>query len=269
MAYYMDSGYATKHFRPEGKYDNSDKRQGVWKDYEVVNDYQYLSVNGKPTQLFGYFLLYGDGKFVDGERIGTWKFYTLQDKTFKKFLQKELSFINGKKEGAFTYYYPNGKKGITGNYISDQLEGKVISYYDNGKLYGTRNYVNGLLEGKQVYLHPNGTVLLEHHFTNDTLNGLYKTTYANGKTEEIFNYNKGLEDGIYQYYYENGQLWIEKEYKNGLLMNVNGSYDSQGKPLNFGTIKNGTGTINYYTEEGKIYNVQTFKDGIKIKEEEF
>lgn len=268
MDHYMKSGYASKHFRPNGKYDEKDTRKGFWKDYEVMNDFEYVSIKGEPTQIFGYFLLYGEGEFVDGKRVGKWKFYALEDKSFKRIFQKEQLFSDGKKEGAFKYFYPNGAVGVTGNYVSDKLEGEVKSYYDDGKLYGTRTYQNGLLEGRQIYLHPNGKTLLEHHFLNDTLNGPYHTYYENGKSEEVFTYNKGKEDGIYQYYYENGQLWIEKEYKNGLLLNVIGSYDSQGNPRDYGTIKNGNGTVNYYTEEGKVYNTQTFKDGVKIKEEE-
>lgn len=77
----------------------------------------------------------------------------------------------------------------------------------------------------------------------------------------------GTENSIYKYYYENGQLWIEMEYKNGLLMNVIGSYDNMGNPREKGTIKDENGTVIYYTEDGKIYSVETFKDGKKIKEE--
>ena len=268
MDYYMKSGYASKHFRPNGKYDKNDLRQGEWKDYEVVNDFEYVSVNGKPTQIFGYFLLYGEGKFVDGKRVGSWKFYVIEDKTFKRKLQKEVIYKDGKKDGPFKYFYPNGIIGMNGEHNSNEYEGEIKSYYDNGKLYGTRIYRSGLLQGRQVYLHINGKILLEHHFINDTLHGRYQTYYMNGNTEEVFIYNKGKEDGIYQYYYENGQLWIEKEYKNGLLMNVNGSYDSNGNSRDYGSIRNGNGTINYYTEEGRIYNTQTFENGLKVKEEE-
>ena len=51
-------------------------------------------------------------------------------------------------------------------------------------------------------------------------------------------------------------------------MNVNGSYDSNGNSRDYGSIRNGNGTINYYTEEGRIYNTQTFENGLKVKEEE-
>lgn len=264
---YMKSGYSDKHFQPKGKEDKNKLRQGWWKDYEVVNDFEYVSINGKPKQIFGLFLLYGEGEFVDGKREGAWKFYVLEDKTFKKILQQEVSFSKGEKNGLFKYFFPSGNIGVEGKYIANKLEGEVKSYYDEGKLYGTRLYINGMKSGRHTYLHPNGKIELEHNFINDSLNGLYQTFYTNGNIQESFSYQAGKENGIYKYFYENGQLWIEKEYKNGLLMKVIGSYDNLGNPRDKGTIKDGNGTVNYYTEDGIIYSIQTFKDGVKIKEE--
>jgi antitoxin component YwqK of YwqJK toxin-antitoxin module len=82
-------------------------------------------------------------------------------------------------------------------------------------------------------------------------------------------YKMGESDGTYKYYYENGQLWVEKEYKNGLLMNVIGNFDPKGNHRDKGTIKDGNGTVNYYTEEGKVYSRQTFQEGKKIMEETY
>jgi len=267
MDYSMKSGYSDKHFQPKGKEDKSKRRQGQWRDYEVVNDFAYVSINGKPKQIFGHFLLYGEGEFVDGKREGLWKTYVIEDKTFKKILQQEVSFIRGEKFGSFKYFFPSGRLGIEGKYVSGQLEGVIESYYESGKLYGTRHYTNGLKVGRHTYLHPNGKLELEHTFTNDTLDGLYQRFYPDGSIQESFNYVNGKENGVYKYFYQNGQLWIEKEYNMGLLMNVKGSYDNQGNLREIGTIKDGNGTVNYYTEDGKIYTVQTFKDGVKIKED--
>lgn len=264
---YMKSGYSKIHFQPKGKVDQNNLRQGQWKDYEVDYDFEYVTLNGKPKQIFGYYLLYGEGEFIDGKREGNWKIYVLEDKTFKKILQKVGSFIKGEQVGLFKYFYPSGNIGVEGKYVSNKLDGEVKSYYEDGKLYGTRFYSNGLKTGRHTYLHPNGKLKLEHNFVNDTLEGLYQTFYTNGKVEESFIYLMGKENGIYKYFYENGQLWTEKEYKNGLLMNVIGSYDNMGNPREKGTIKDGSGTVIYYTEDGKVYSVETFKNGKKIKEE--
>ncbi len=264
---YMKSGYSDKHFRPDGKKDQNKLKQGDWKDYEVAKDFAYVSINGSPKQIFGYFLLYGEGKYVDGKREGLWTFYVIEDKTFKKIKQQKVSYTNGEKVGDFKYFFPSGKVSVEGKYFSDQPEGEVKSYYEDGHLYGTRYFSNGLRTGRHTYFYPDGKLKSERSFVNDTLNGLYQTFYSNGNLQEHFNYVKGKENGIYKYYYENGQLWIEKEYKNGLLINVIVNYDNKGNPRDKGTIKDGNGTVNYYTEDGKIYTVQTFQEGLKIKEE--
>lgn len=267
MTGYMESGFSNKHFQPQGKQDKNGLRQGEWKDYEVSNGFAYVSIGGKPKQIFGYFLRYGEGKFVDGLREGPWTLYLIEDKTFKKIKQQEVLYVKGKMTGPFKYYLASGKLGMEGTYAADQYDGELKSYYENGKPYGTRYYINGLRTGRHTYFHPDGKLRLEHSFLRDTLNGLYRTVYPNGHNQETFEYVMGKENGIYRYYYENGQLWIEKEYRNGLLMNVNVSYDEKGKPRNQGTIKNGNGTVNYYTEDGRIYMIHTLKDGVVVKEE--
>jgi antitoxin component YwqK of YwqJK toxin-antitoxin module len=267
MSNYMQSGFSNTHFIPKGKKDSNGLKQGKWEDYEVAYDYVYVTLNRKPTQVYGHYLLFGEGEYINGKREGRWTLYVIEDKTFKKLRQQEVSYTKGVKDGLFTYVFPNGKTGVTGKYVANKTEGEVKSYYEDGKLYGTRYYEGGLRTGRHTYLHPNGQLKLEHHFTNDTLNGDYRTYYPDGKVQERFTYLMGKEDGIYSYYYGNGQLWIEKEYNNGLLMNVTGSYDTMGNPRDKGTIKDGNGTVNYFTEEGKLYAVQTFRDGKKIGEE--
>jgi hypothetical protein len=117
---YMKSGYADEHFRPEGEKNSSGARHGQWKDYEVLNDFAYVSDEGKPKQVFGKFLVYGEGVFSNGKREGSWKFYTLEDKTFKRILHKEVIYENGVKQGAYVYYFPSGNQGVEGSYCTAQ-----------------------------------------------------------------------------------------------------------------------------------------------------
>lgn len=265
---YMKSGYSNKHFMPKGKEDKNNLKQGNWKDYEVVNDFMYISFNGIPKQIFGYFLLYQEGKYVDGKREGIWKFYVLEDKTFKRILQQELTYVNGEKNGNYKYFFPSGKLGAEGKYSSNTFNGEFITHYENGELYGKGQFSKGLKVDKHTYYYQNGKIKFEQNFINDTLNGQAQSFYPNGNLKESLSYNKGESNDIYKYYYENGQLWIEKEFNNGLLLNVKASFDSKGNPREIGNIKDGNGTVNYYTEDGKIYSIHTFKDGVKVSEED-
>jgi antitoxin component YwqK of YwqJK toxin-antitoxin module len=259
----MKSGYATKNFIPQGTIDKNQLRQGFWKDYEVITDLVYIIQDKMPEQIFGKFLMYGEGKFVDGKRDGEWAFYVIEDKTFKKILNQQVYFTNGILEKGFKYFYANNEIACEGNYVNNKLEGIVRSYYDDGKPYGIRIYSNNLKTGNHKYFYPNGKIELEHNFIDGIKNGFYQAYYPNGKTQEKFYYKMGKQDGVYQYYYENGQLWIEEIYRNGLLLNLNFNYDSNGKPQDKGTLKDGNGTVKYYDGNGKVYSIETFKNGIK------
>ncbi|WP_186279843.1 toxin-antitoxin system YwqK family antitoxin [Fluviicola chungangensis] len=265
MNVYMKNGYANEHFRPKGKEDSKGNRQGNWKDYEVSEDFMYLTENDIPIRLVGLYLLYGEGKFVDSLREGPWKFYVLEDKTFRKILQKEVTYTKGKKTGAYTYFFPNGKVSMTGSFDENKMT-EVKVYYEDGKLFRSTFVLAGKRTGKSTNFYPDGKPMLECTYMNDTLNGSFHSYYPNEKDEEVSFFKMGQPDGTYKYYHENGQLWIEKEYSNGLLLNVKCNYDESGKLRDPGTLKDGNGTIYYYTRTGYVYNVQTYKNGVMISE---
>lgn len=267
MNYYMESGFSNKNFRSKGEWDKkTDIRYGKWIDYEVAKTFAYISDNeGKPKQIFGQYLIYGEGNFVDSKRDGKWELYLIEDKSFKNILQRKVNYKNGLMEGEFTHFYPSGKVGIEGAYRNGKWDGLIKSYYKEGKSYSLRHYAKGLLMGKSTYFYPNGQIRLEQEFVNDSLNGSSKFFYENGKIQESLHYKKGKEDGIYKYYYPNGQLWTEKEYKEGKLMNIINNYDSQGKAREKGTLKEGNGTVIFYTEKGGVYSIITYKEGKEIE----
>lgn len=265
MDAYMKSGYANTHFMPKGKTDANDLRQGNWKDYEVLHDFTYLNLDDVPEQVFGDFLLYAEGKFIDGKREGLWKFYVLEDKTFKKILQKEMTYVSNEIKGIYNYFYPNGKVSHVGNYDTDKISEMTV-YYNNGKIFRTNSVVSGMITGKATTFYRDGKIAAESNYENDSLHGEYRSYYPSGSKQQISYFVNGKLDGNYQYYHENGQLWIEKEYKNCLLWNVKYNYDESGKSRDVGTLKNGNGTIIYYKSSGEIYNIQTFENGIMVSE---
>jgi hypothetical protein len=71
--------------------------------------------------------------------------------------------------------------------------------------------------------------------------------------------------GISRQYHNNGQLWTERIYKDGLILSVLSNYDKNGNSVDKGTLLNGNGTLNLYDEEGRLYLIETYKDGILIE----
>ena len=267
MQSYIKSGYADKNFISEGKYDKNKIKQGNWKNYDAFKDVQYISVSGERIKVSGSFLMYSEGKFVDGKQEGSWKFYVLEDKTFKKILNKKMTYKNGDRAGQFKYFFPSGKVSVEGEFTTDNLNGEIKDFYEDGKEYGKTYYSNGLKIGKHVFFHKNGVLAARYNFVDDVLNGLSEDFYSNGNPKSTFTCTKGLENGAYKYYYENGQLWTHREYKNGLLIDIIASFDSQGNPKDKGTLKDGNGTLKLYNKDGKLYCIKTFKDGEAIHTE--
>jgi antitoxin component YwqK of YwqJK toxin-antitoxin module len=237
---YKESGFLASNFIPVGEIDAKYDNQGFWKDYKKTKDFTFVPNNGRPIQINGNFLIYEEGIYSNSERIGKWLHYTIEDKTFKKILQKEDNYIDGFLDGEFKYFFPNENIALKGNYDRKNQEYTIKLYYLYGEIYGDELYKNNLKTGTQTYFYPDGAIM------------------------EKIKYDKGKKNGIQQFYHKNGQLWTERTYKNDLLLNVKGNYSENGKPRDKGTIKDGNGTVKYYNEEGKVYQIITFKKGLEI-----
>lgn len=267
MNAYMQSGQANTLFRPTGRTDKSEQRQGKWKDYQVIEDFVMTSEKGIPRRMRAHYLVYGEGGYSDNKREGPWRWYTIVDKTFKHQPYKNVTYVNGMEQGPVTYSYPNGATGFEGTYRDGDLEGPAKTFFEDGSTHSSRVYRKGLLSGTMTRYYRNGAVQCTEVFNNDTLDGPYVGYYPDGRIEEQFVRVKGELDGAYRYYHPNGQLWIERIYDRGRTMNVTGSYDPQGVARDKGTLKDGNGTVKFYDETGKLYSVVTFQDGKEVKEE--
>jgi len=71
-------------------------------------------------------------------------------------------------------------------------------------------------------------------------------------------------NGKYTFHYPNGSIWSEVIYKNGTAWEVISNFGPDGNPQDKGTLKNGTGELNIYNEEGEIKWTFFFKNGKSI-----
>jgi protein O-mannosyl-transferase len=163
-------------------------------------------------------------------------------KTGENKIKVEETEQDGKKLKTINRYNQNGvliEEGIVN--AAGKYAGAVKWFYDNGKL-----KISG--------------------FYNDTIPyGSWKEFYDNGKHMAEYTYKNGKLDGSYKYYHKNGQLWTERIYRNGLMWEVVSNFDQDGKPLEPGTLKEGTGTLNAYSAEGKLLGSRKYLNGKEIK----
>ncbi|MBU0487675.1 MAG: tetratricopeptide repeat protein [Bacteroidetes bacterium] len=152
--------------------------------------------------------------------------------------------------------------------VDDASSGKKILklYDDEGRLMEETS-VNDLgnPDGEFKRYFPSGLVKIKGFYTDSIPSGKWEEYYANGNVMAAYSYISGLMDGSYMYYFENGQLWTERTYKAGKLWDVVANFDSKGNFKEKGTLKDGTGVLFTYDENGNLSGKLEYKNGIRIK----
>ena len=76
-----------------------------------------------------------------------------------------IQYKSGKKHGAQTYYYKDGKVSFVSYYDKGILNGNARSYFENGSTFEEVEYKDGLKEGPHRKYYEDGT-LKEENFYN-------------------------------------------------------------------------------------------------------
>ncbi|WP_159038670.1 toxin-antitoxin system YwqK family antitoxin [Brumimicrobium mesophilum] len=290
MAIYVETGVANKNFIAKGN-SKGKIRVGAWSDYTFENILTYQQKdNDRIYENLDHLLIESTGKYSNGQKNGLWIFYAVEGGTFEKYHIADVTYKNDKRAGPITLFYSSGEKAAEGNNENellhgnysvfyktgevarryqlkkDLLQGLVTYFYKTGEKEFSVNYIDGIKQGQYLSYYKNGTIENKSNYTNDTLQGLDIYYYPNGTVREEDRYKDGILTEV-KYYYESSQLWVQKEYKDGKYFNIKQLYDSQGNSLDFGTLKDGTGTVKYYTEDAKVYLIRFFEDGIVVNEE--
>ncbi len=104
-----------------------------------------------------------EGDFVasntyDAKKMNDGKFESFYpDKTLKA----EGMVTNGKREGVWTSYHPNGNKQSENEYVNGVLHGKTYTTYPNGQIMYIGYYSEGKYDGQWVYYTPEGELSKE------------------------------------------------------------------------------------------------------------
>ena len=102
------------------------------------------------------------GSYKNGKRDGAWVFYYQSGH-----LQSKGNLKNRNKEGVWVSYYDNGQLSYKGNFKNGKRDGAWVSYNDNGQLFAKGNYKDDKKDGALIYYHHDGTV-------NKERTGIYK-----------------------------------------------------------------------------------------------
>ena len=159
----------------------------------------------------------------------------------------------GKRQGAWKYYFKNGKIKVSGNYRNGRRVGKWEFHYENGKMEQSGNYnKKGRPEGEWKWYYENGNLLREEILINGKLDGNYTEYAQDGTIIAKGLYVDGLKEG--KWYFHLGDIIEEGNYKADLKDGEwNHKYDSETKQFT-GTYVDGDehGLHIYYYSNGKI-----------------
>ena len=79
-----------------------------------------------------------------------------------------------------TYYYKNGKREMSFEYIDGVETGFQIEYDKKGNKVTECNFINGQLSGPKTDYYPNGKVMFQGNFKDGVLHGKTTNHYENG-----------------------------------------------------------------------------------------
>ena len=193
----------------------------------------------------------------------------------------------GRRQGAWTDFYPNGQKRYEGQFKNDKCKG-TFCYYDeqgnlqatnefdksgekclnktyapNGRVIATGYYVNQKKEGEWKYFDRNsGQLLLLEDNKGGKVHGWSKLYNPNnGKLAEETQFVDGQPEGVCRKYSDTGVLQMECQYHQGQLNGPCKTYFPNTALKEEGQYVNGrkSGEWKTYNEDGDLLVTETFE----------
>lgn len=159
-------------------------RQGKW------------IIFGNMTELEGYKSeqVVEVGKYINNKKEGIWTAYFPNGK-----VKTEINFEAGRPKGSYKVFYDNGQVQEQGNWVSNRNVGEFKRYHENGKLQQEFNFdATGKRAGVQKYYHENGQIMIEGNWNGGKESGEQKRYYENGDLKSV------------QYFDETGKVIPDK-----------------------------------------------------------
>lgn len=198
-----------------------------------------------------------EGKVVQGNREGTWKFYTPAQRQ----LQMEGSYRKGKPEGKWFWYAAN-RIFFEQNYRKGTAEG-WSKWFAEGKLVREQWFRKGVPDSAFAFYNRAGHYALRGMMDNNRPRGMWQVYFPDGKLAAEWNwFRQGAYHGAAQWFHANGRLFAKGYFVTGLaegrwefrapddIWQMAGGF-KDGEPHDIWEI----------TEAGKLLHRLSFKDG--------
>jgi antitoxin component YwqK of YwqJK toxin-antitoxin module/Flp pilus assembly protein TadD len=193
---------------------------------------------GKPGKKLPYSARYQNGNlrvegdYINGKKEGVWTYYDVYGN-----LKSKNTFREDRQDGPYTEYYDNGMVNIEMTYKEGQADGYYKSYFKNGKLRSEGWYRDGEQEGDWYFYSANGRLSTHNYFIHSTAYGWQEYYYDDGSKEK--------------------ELWYQYGY-----VNKGQHYDSLGNITDRIDLPNGTGDYILKFPGGKPRLKLTYRNGL-------
>lgn len=183
-----------------------------------------------------------------------------------KKLEMKLSYVNGKEDGKWLFFYESGFPKIIKHYAEGKPHGKWTAFEDDSVLFSINNYSYGKEHGKQIYFYPGGKIKKRvEDYLMGVKNGTFEQYYKDGVLKKTVTYKNNKFDGPYNKYTRDSVLIIEKEYKEGEIEGKDNSYFDDGSIAYKTFYKKGKpeGEWIFNFEDGTPQKIENYKKGKK------
>jgi hypothetical protein len=136
---------------------------------------------------------------------------------------------NGRREGAWTWKWPDGTTRETREYRGGRLHGKVVSFDEQGRREVEETYRDGRRHGTWRAWFPNGGPAACEHYENGELHGTVETWHETGAKALERNYEHGVPEGRETAWHANGQKARTGIWKHGRREGLWLGWDEQGR----------------------------------------
>jgi antitoxin component YwqK of YwqJK toxin-antitoxin module len=144
--------------------------------------------------------------------------------------QISFSVFEGKLQGKYFEYHPNGSQKIVCNYKNGDLNGQWSSYYDNDQLSEEVFYQEGLMQGKRTAYWRNGNIKEQNQFSRGAIVGVSEFYHSNGNLRKIISFDaNGNRDGDWMDYHPNGKIKQKISYQSGKIIDSLVRYNLEGE----------------------------------------
>ncbi|MBN2165662.1 MAG: toxin-antitoxin system YwqK family antitoxin [Marinilabiliaceae bacterium] len=221
----------------------------------------------------GFLVYKGDTinrKDANNKKYGLWINF---DASKQQVVEKGF-YVDGKKDGLWISYFPNGKEKHRITFKNGIASGLAVFYYENGKMWEQGIWEIDHWVGKYQFFYPSGQIAYDWNYNKaGKRNGVQKYYHENGNVKYSGSWENGKTSGTLKIFSELGELSGERIYKEGKFEKTisYGNVNDETDPVDRVSSVRFTGTGNHtvYDLSGKIEKKGYFIKGKLMKGEQY